>query len=53
MGLLETIVVFAIDGEVGGNGFVLSDLLKLDVGSVHQSLALFLGRGRDTLTCSL
>lgn len=42
MGLLESLVVFAIDGEVGGDCFVLGDLLKLDVGPHHEGVALFL-----------
>lgn len=53
MGLLESIIIFAINGHVTGNGLILGDLLEFDVGSDHESVALFLNGWMGTLTCSL
>jgi hypothetical protein len=50
---LESVIVLAVDGHVVGDGFVLRDLLQLDSRADQQHAALFLGRGRSTLTCSL
>lgn len=51
--LLDSLVVFAIDGHVVGDVAILDGLLELDICAGEQDIALFLTRVRVTLTCCL
>ena len=53
MGLIESIIIFAKDVEVGRNGFLLSDLLELYISSYMKYITLSLSNKGVTLSCSL
>ena len=53
MSLLKSIIIFPEDVEVGRNGFLLSDLLQLNISSNMKHTALFLSFKRLTNWMSL